>query len=107
PPPGATPPPIPTPLSSPAAAGTVSAAIPTTASRTLMRFAVLLAALLYLDRVCISQSQSLISAELGLSKTDMGFIMMMFSLAYAIFEVPGGWTGGRIGQIGRASWRGR
>jgi MFS transporter, ACS family, glucarate transporter len=88
---------IPKPLSSTAAAGTVSAAIPTTASRTLMRFAVLLAALLYLDRVCISQSQSLISAELGLSKTDMGFIMMMFSLAYAIFEVPGGWLGDRIG----------
>src|SRR4029453_16096119 len=62
-----------------------------------MRFAVLLAALLYLDRVCISQSQSLISAELGLSKTDMGFIMMMFSLAYAIFEVPAGWLGDRIG----------
>ena len=27
----------------------------------------------------------------------MGFIMMMFSLAYAIFEVPGGWLGDRIG----------
>ncbi len=88
---------IPKPLASTAAAGVASHAIPTTASRTLMRFAVVLAALLYLDRVCISQSQSLISAELGLSKTDMGFIMMMFSLAYAIFEVPGGWLGDRIG----------
>ena len=88
---------IPKPLASTAAAGVASHAMPTTASRTLMRFAVVLAALLYLDRVCISQSQSLISAELGLSKTDMGFIMMMFSLAYAIFEVPGGWLGDRIG----------
>jgi sugar phosphate permease len=74
-----------------------ASSVPTTAGRTLLNYSVLLAALLYLDRVCISQSQSLISAELGLSKVEMGVVMMMFSLAYAIFEVPGGWLGDRIG----------
>ena len=47
--------------------------------------------------MCISQSQADISAELGLTKQQMGIVMMMFSLAYAIFEVPGGWLGDRIG----------
>lgn len=70
---------------------------PTRASRTLLWYSVLLAVILYLDRVCISQSQADISAELGLSKQQMGVVMMMFSLAYAIFEVPGGWLGDRIG----------
>ena len=70
---------------------------PTRASRTLLWYSVALAVILYLDRVCISQSQAQISAELGLSKQQMGIVMMMFSLAYAIFEVPGGWLGDRIG----------
>jgi ACS family glucarate transporter-like MFS transporter len=81
----------------PADSQAAATSVPTTAGRTLLNYAVLLAALLYLDRVCISQSQSLISAELGLTKADMGVVMMMFSLAYAIFEIPGGWLGDRIG----------
>jgi MFS transporter, ACS family, glucarate transporter len=68
-----------------------------TARRTLLLYATTLAAILYLDRVCISQSQGAISAELGLTRTQMGFAMMVFGLAYAIFEVPGGWLGDRIG----------
>ncbi len=75
----------------------MTSASPTTARRTLLGYAVGLAAILYLDRVCISQSQAQISADLGLSKTDMGLAMMAFGLAYAIFEVPGGWLGDRIG----------
>src|SRR6187399_448215 len=70
---------------------------PTTARRTLLWYSASLAALLYLDRVCISQSQSAISGELGLSKNEMGTMMSMFSLAYLLFEVPGGWLGDRIG----------
>lgn len=70
---------------------------PRTGRRTLLKYAVLLAALLYLDRVCISVSQADISRDLGLTKTQMGIAMTMFSVAYAIFEVPGGWLGDRIG----------
>ena len=55
----------------PADSQAAATSVPTTAGRTLLNYAVLLAALLYLDRVCISQSQSLISAELGLTKADM------------------------------------
>ena len=72
-------------------------ATPTTARRTLLWFAVTLAGILYLDRVCISQSQAQISHDLGLTKTEMGFAMSAFGFAYAIFEVPGGWLGDRLG----------
>jgi hypothetical protein len=50
---------------------------PTTARRTLLRYAVLLAGILYLDRVCISISQANISRDLGLSKTEMGLAMIV------------------------------
>jgi sugar phosphate permease len=70
---------------------------PTRSRHVLMVFAVSVAAILYLDRVCISQSQQLISNDLHLDKKQMGFVMMLFGLAYGIFEVPGGWLGDRIG----------
>ena len=75
----------------------VASEAPTNARRTLLWYSASLAALLYLDRVCISQSQSAISTELGLTKNDMGTVMSVFSLAYMLFEVPGGWLGDRIG----------
>jgi MFS transporter, ACS family, glucarate transporter len=56
-----------------------------------------LAALLYVDRVCISQSQHLISAELGLSKQEMGLAFTVFGIAYGLFEIPGGWLADRFG----------
>lgn len=75
----------------------VASEAPSNARGTLLRYSILLAGLLYLDRVCISQSQGAISAELGLTKNQMGDIMMAFALAYTIFEVPGGWLGDLIG----------
>jgi MFS family permease len=74
-----------------------AATAPTAARRTLLWYSASLAALLYLDRVCISQSQSAISTELGLTKNAMGTIMSAFALSYLIFEVPGGWLGDRVG----------
>jgi len=56
-----------------------------------------LAALLYVDRVCISQSQHLISADLGLSKPQMGLAFTVFGIAYGLFEIPGGWLADRFG----------
>lgn len=70
---------------------------PTRARRILMVFAISLAAVMYLDRVCISQSQQLISNDLKLTKVQMGWAMTVFGIAYGIFEIPGGWLGDRIG----------
>jgi MFS family permease len=60
-------------------------------------FAVTLAILSYIDRVAISQAAGPISADLGLSKTQMGQIFGAFALAYALFEIPSGWLGDWMG----------
>ena len=67
------------------------------AQRVLVVFAVTLAAILYLDRVCISQSQQLIAGDLGLTKKQMGLVMTVFGVAYGLFEIPLGWLGDRVG----------
>lgn len=56
-----------------------------------------LSVITYLDRVCISGSAPYISADLGLTPVQMGAVFSAFAIAYAIFEVPGGWLGDRIG----------
>jgi sugar phosphate permease len=70
---------------------------PRHARRVLLGLAMTLAAILYVDRVCISQSQHLISADLGLSKQQMGLVFTVFGIAYGLFEIPGGWLADRFG----------
>jgi predicted MFS family arabinose efflux permease len=70
---------------------------PTHARYWLVFFAVTLAILAYIDRVAISQAAGPISHDLGLSKTAMGSIFGAFALSYALFEIPSGWLGDRIG----------
>ncbi len=60
-------------------------------------FAVTLAILAYIDRVCISYAAPLISRDLGLDREQMGAVFAAFALAYALFEVPGGWMGDWMG----------
>lgn len=60
-------------------------------------FAVTLAILAYIDRVCISYAAPLISSDLGLNREQMGAVFSAFALAYALFEIPGGWMGDLMG----------
>lgn len=60
-------------------------------------FAVTLAVITYIDRVCISQAAPLIRKDLGLEEIQMGLAFSAFYWAYALFEVPGGWMGDRWG----------
>ena len=60
-------------------------------------FAVTLAIITYVDRVCISQAEPLHPRRLGLSKVQMGYVFSAFLLAYSLFEIPGGWLGDLIG----------
>jgi ACS family glucarate transporter-like MFS transporter len=57
-----------------------------------------LAAILYLDRNCMSQALKPIQDELGISKTDSSYALMAFTLAYGLFAVPIGRMGDRIGS---------
>src|ERR1035441_5213668 len=51
-------------------------------------FAVALAIIQYVDRVCISQAAPHISRDLSLNKWQMGWVFSAFTLAYALFEIP-------------------
>jgi len=75
----------------------VSAARPTRARYWVIVFAVTLAVIQYVDRVCISQAAPQVSATLGLTKQQMGWVFSAFTLAYAFFEIPTGYWGDRRG----------
>jgi MFS transporter, ACS family, glucarate transporter len=56
-----------------------------------------LTTLTYLDRICISIVGVRVKADLGLTNTQFGWVLASFSLAYALFEIPSGVLGDRIG----------
>jgi MFS family permease len=60
-------------------------------------FAVTLSVITYIDRVCISQAAPIMSKDLGFSTRQMGWAFSAFFWAYALFEIPSGWLGDRIG----------
>ena len=60
-------------------------------------FLMLLAAVTYLDRVCISVLAPSIARDLDLSKVQMSFVFSAFAVAYAGFELASAWWGERIG----------
>jgi MFS family permease len=70
---------------------------PSRARHWTLAFAAALAVITYIDRVCISQAASDIRRDLGLSEVQMGLTFAAFAWAYAIFEIPGGWLGDKIG----------
>jgi ACS family glucarate transporter-like MFS transporter len=74
-----------------------TASQPTRARYVVTAFAVTLAIITYIDRVAISQAAPLMQADLGLGKKEMGWAFSAFLWAYALFEIPGGWLGDRIG----------
>jgi MFS family permease len=74
------------------------AAIPTKVRHRVLGMTVLLAAVTYLDRVCISVTRSDIQRDLGLSLEQMGTVFSIFYIAYAAFEIPTGWWGDRVGS---------
>ncbi|MDQ6665723.1 MAG: MFS transporter [Acidobacteriota bacterium] len=51
----------------------------------------------YMDRVNISSAAPLIRHDLGLSMLTMGWILSAFRWGYALFQIPSGWLGDRIG----------
>jgi MFS transporter, ACS family, glucarate transporter len=73
------------------------AAKPTQTRYWVIVFAITLAVIQYLDRVCISQAAPHISRDLQLSEWQMGWVFSAFTLAYALFEIPCGYLGDRMG----------
>jgi len=58
---------------------------------------VLLFAITYLDRVCISVAGPRMQEDLGIDSIGWGWVTGIFTLAYCLFEIPTGMMGDRIG----------
>jgi MFS transporter, ACS family, glucarate transporter len=70
---------------------------PTGVRHMVIVFAVTLGVITYIDRVCISQAAPFMTEDLGLTKTQMGWVFAAFAWSYALFEIPGGYLGDWIG----------
>ena len=70
---------------------------PTRVRHGVILFSVALSVITYIYRVCISQAAPLITKDLGFSKVQMAAVFSAFTLAYALFEIPGGFLGDWMG----------
>lgn len=52
---------------------------------------------MYIDRACISAAKDSISSDLNFTDTQMGWVLSIFALGYALFQVPGGLYGDKYG----------
>lgn len=71
---------------------------PTHVRYQVMALLCLLSFLTYFDRVCIMRAQRDIQHDLGLSDSQIGWVLGAFWLAYGLFEIPVGWWGDRFGS---------
>jgi sugar phosphate permease len=60
-------------------------------------FLCLLSCVLYMDRICFSKAVPSMREELDLSKGQMFYVMLAFTIAYGAFEIPVGRWGDRRG----------
>ena len=56
-----------------------------------------LSVLLYVDRICVSAAKTEIATDLSLDDRQIGWVLSMFALGYALFQTPGGWLADRLG----------
>src|SRR4051812_13884343 len=77
--------------------GAAAVVHPTRARYKVLGLLFALAALTYLDRLCISAAAPAITKEFGFSRVQMGYIFSAFTFTYALFEIPSGWFGDRFG----------
>jgi MFS transporter, ACS family, glucarate transporter len=70
---------------------------PTRARYGVVTMAISLAVLSYVQRVALSQAAGPISRDLHLDKAQMGLVFGAFGLSYALFELPMGLLGDKLG----------
>ncbi len=76
---------------------TPTATRPTRARYVVLGLTVAAYAITYMDRQILAVARPVIRDELGISLVMMGWITFSFRLAYALFQIPGGWLGDRFG----------
>ena len=45
----------------------------------------------FMDRTCISAASKSMMADLGLTEQMMGYVLAIFPVSYALFQIPSGW----------------
>jgi sugar phosphate permease len=70
---------------------------PTRTRHVVLWMTVLAYLITYMDRVVIATAAPSIQEEFGFSLVTMGWIFASFQIAYALFQIPGGWLGDRFG----------
>ena len=71
--------------------------VPTRVRYRVVAVTALMAVLLYLDRFCISFAEVFIQEDLGLTDTQVGWMLSAFFWTYALGQVPSGWLTDRFG----------
>ncbi|HLI82784.1 MAG TPA: MFS transporter [Bryobacteraceae bacterium] len=80
-----------------AAASAKAPAKPSHARHVVLGLTVLAYMITYMDRQVLAVARPAIRDELGISLVMMGWITFGFRMSYALFQIPGGWMGDRIG----------
>lgn len=72
---------------------------PTNIRHRIIGVTMVMAFILYLDRICMGEVVKSVSfhQDLGLSKEQIGQVLGAFFFAYALFQVPAGWASDRFG----------
>ena len=70
---------------------------PTRARYKVLAFVIAAYFITYIDRVLLSVSAPFIEREFGFSTITMGWVLFCYSIAYAAFQIPGGWFGDKVG----------
>lgn len=80
--------PMPTPLESPR---------PTRVRYSVLGMTVAIYMITYMDRAVIATAAPVIRKDLAFSLITMSWVLASFRWSYALFQIPGGWLGDRIG----------
>jgi sugar phosphate permease len=75
----------------------MSTAKPTRVRHKILGLTVLVYFITYLDRVLISNAMPVIQKQFGFSIETAGLVLSCYAIAYAVFQIPGGWFGDRVG----------
>jgi sugar phosphate permease len=70
---------------------------PTRVRYNVLGLVVLVYFITYLDRVLLSNALPTIQKEFGFSIVTLGLALSCYNWAYALFQIPGGWFGDRVG----------
>jgi MFS family permease len=88
------------PYQTPEALAALTSLRPTSVRTWVMVWLCAAAAISYVHRNSIAVAEEAIRIDLGLSKTQMGWVLGAFFWGYAVLQIPSGWLGDRFGSRG-------